>query len=348
MDYPSGGFGSMRYLRRAGEPAGYRIVQRTVADQIIFTGIGIHSGKPAVLSIGPGDPDSGYVFLRSGDDIAGDIEIRVGPGTLDGTQLCTAIGNGNGVRISTVEHLLSALSGLGIDNALITIDGPEVPAMDGSAEAFVDAIMQVGLREQAAARRFIRVTKPIRLQREDCFAEFHPHEGRRFEISIDYACDVIGRQEIAIDLDAARYRTDICRARTYGHMHDVERLWAAGLALGASLDNSVVVGDGKVVNAEGLRFADEFVRHKLLDAIGDLALAGLPILGLYRSYRGGHRLNADAVRALLADRTAHEVVTAPDHADSSASRAARRELVREGHAEPALGLAAPAFAPERS
>ncbi len=341
MDFPSGVTGNKRGSRGKKTAARYGLGQRTLADQIDFTGIGVHSGEPAILSIGPGDPDSGYIFLRSGDDVAGEAEIRVGPDTLDSTQLCTAIGNGNGIRISTVEHLLSALSGLGIDNALITIEGPEVPVMDGSAEAFVDAIASAGVRDQAAPRRFLRVKKPIRVQRDGCYAEFHPHDGRRFEIAIDYDCSVIGRQEIAVDLDAACYRSEICRARTYGHMRDVETLWAAGLALGASLDNSVVVGDDKVVNTEGLRFADEFVRHKLLDAIGDLALAGLPILGRYRSYRGGHRLNAEAVQALLADDAAHEIVT-------GSAPARRREKTAESHAEPALELAAPAFAPERS
>jgi len=317
------------------------VTQITLADRVDFSGIGVHSGKPATLSISPGDPNSGYLFVRSGEGVD-DVEIRIGPDALAGTNLCTTIGDGNGTRISTVEHILSALSGLGVDNALIEIDGPEVPVMDGSAEAFVDGIEQVGLRTQSAPRRYIRVTKPIRIQRDDCFAEFHPHDGRRFEIAIEYDCDVIGNQDIAVDLDAATFRSDICRARTYGHMRDVEKLWAAGQALGASLDNSVVVGDSEVVNTGGLRFADEFVRHKLLDAIGDLALAGMPILGLYRSHKGGHRLNADAVRALLADRDAYEIVT------GEAMTQKRPATAGDSHAELALELAAPTFAPERS
>jgi UDP-3-O-[3-hydroxymyristoyl] N-acetylglucosamine deacetylase len=221
------------------------------------------------------------------------------------------LGDPRGACVATVEHLLAALIGLGVDNVVIEIDGPEVPVMDGSARAFVDAVDQAGLVTQNAAKRFLKIRKPVRVEMGSAFAEFRPYEGCRFEIGIAYDCPVIGSQGIGIDLTPKRFRREIARARTYGYMKDVERLWAAGFALGSSLENSVVIGDGGVVNPEGLRYSDEFVRHKVLDALGDLALAGAPIRGLYRSYKGGHKLNAMALSALLQQKDAWAVVSAP-------------------------------------
>ncbi len=236
-----------------------------------------------------------------------------------------------------MEHLLAALAGLSIDNALIEIDGPEVPVMDGSARAFVEAVDQVGVAQQSAPRRFIRIDKPVRVELDSAYAEFRPLGRSRLEISIDYDCPVVGRQALGIDITPRNFRREIASARTYGYMRDVERLWAAGFALGSSLENSVVIGDGAVINPEGLRFPDEFVRHKVLDTIGDLALAGAPIRGLYRSHKGGHKLNALALSTLLQRADAWTLVSEP------AEREGRHQ---EGHAELSQGLAAAAFAPE--
>ena len=312
--------------------------QKTLRDRVTLNGIGVHSGKPVSMALCPADADTGIVFVRTNVPGCADIEIPAVSTSVSGTQLCTILGDPAVAFVATVEHLMSALSAIGIDNLAIEIDGPEVPVMDGSAEAFVEAIDEVGLEVQKAKRSYIRVTKPIRIEDGETYAEFRPHAGRRFEVTIEYDCSIIGRQSVDVDLTASAFRRDICRARTFGYMRDVEQLWAAGYALGSSLDNSVVIGDDGVVNPEGLRHDDEFVRHKLLDAIGDLALAGAPILGFYRSFKGGHRVNAMALAALLNDETAFEIVTLDDE----------RGERRKGQSEMLPGLAAAAYAPERS
>jgi UDP-3-O-[3-hydroxymyristoyl] N-acetylglucosamine deacetylase len=313
-------------------------VQRTLRDRVSVSGIGVHCGKPVSMTVCPADPDTGIVFIRS--DLPDAPEMRALFSSVGATELCTLLGDPAGVAVSTVEHLLAALSGLGVDNAIVEVDGPEVPVMDGSAERFVEAIDETGLIVQSAPRRFLRVKKPVRVEADGAYAEFRPFEGRRFEITIDYACQVIGQQRVVVDLTASIFRRDISRARTFGHIDSVERLWAAGLALGSSLENSVVIGNGAVINPEGLRYGDEFVRHKVLDAIGDLALAGAPVLGLYRSYRGGHRLNSQALRALLSDEEAWEVVMQPPRL-----RAPARQ---EGLGEALPGLATATFAADQS
>jgi UDP-3-O-[3-hydroxymyristoyl] N-acetylglucosamine deacetylase len=310
--------------------------QRTLKRRVTLSGIGVHSGSPVSVTLCPADVDNGISFLRTNVPNSPDIEIPARSDAVGSTELCTVLGDPNGVFVATVEHLLAALSGLAIDNALIEIDGPEVPVMDGSAMDFVDAVDQVGVVAQGAPRRFIRVDKPVRVELGDAFAEFRPLGRFRLEVSIDYDCPVVGRQALGIDITPKNFRQDVARARTYGYMRDVEKLWAAGFALGSSLENSVVIGDGAVVNPEGLRFPDEFVRHKVLDSIGDLALAGAPILGLYRSHKSGHKLNAMALSALLSRRDAWSLV----------SEQAERETRQEGHAELGQGLAAPVFAPE--
>jgi UDP-3-O-[3-hydroxymyristoyl] N-acetylglucosamine deacetylase len=218
---------------------------------------------------------------------------------------------------------------------IVEIDGPEVPVMDGSADPFIDAIDQVGVVALAAPRRYIRVLKPVRVDIGGGFGEFHPCEGTRIEVEIDFANPLIGRQAYAADIDGERFRKEIARARTFGFLADVEDLWARGFALGASLDNAVVIAEDRIVNPEGLRFADEFVRHKALDAIGDIALAGAPILGCYRSFKGGHRLNIKALARLLADETAFEIVELP----------VRRDV---GHADLPVGLGVAAYGPDVS
>ncbi|MEM1372189.1 MAG: UDP-3-O-acyl-N-acetylglucosamine deacetylase, partial [Pseudomonadota bacterium] len=211
-----------------------------------------------------------------------------------------------GNTVSTVEHLLAALHGMGVDNCYIEIDSKEVPIMDGSSRDFVDALDVAGLMELSAPRKYIRVIKPICVQDGDCLGEFTPNRaGFRLDVSIDFECPAIGRQNYVCDLSPRVFRTELSRARTFGFMRDVEQLWQKKLALGANLNNTVAIDDEhRVLNAGGLRYTNEFVRHKMLDAVGDLALAGLPILGTYRSVRGGHRLNANALKALLADKSA--------------------------------------------
>ena len=225
---------------------------------------------------------------------------------------------------STAEHLLAALRGLGVDNAIIEIDGPEVPIMDGSAAAFVDAIDQAGLTMRALPRRYIEVIKPVRVAKDEAHGELLPYDhGFRIEAEIDFDHPLIGRQALALDIEPETFRREIARARTFGFMKDVSKLWSAGYALGASFDNTLVVTDDRVLNPEGLRFADEFVRHKVLDAIGDLALAGQPLLATYRTVRGGHKLNHAVLSALMADRSAWRVVEAAEPVRRRAPRRCR-------------------------
>ena len=227
------------------------------------------------------------------------------------TEFATVLGDSEGPLVSTVEHVLAALRGMGVDNATIEIDGPEAPIMDGSAAAFVAAIDQAGVVSQSAPRRYIQVLKPVQVAVGDCFGELRPYaSGFRAEAEIDFANPVIGRQTYALELNPEGFRREVARARTFGFMNDTARLWRAGFALGASFENSVVFDEERLLNPEGLRFADECVRHKVLDAVGDLALAGLPLLGAYRSVRGGHKLNHAVLTALLADRTAWREVEA--------------------------------------
>ena len=307
--------------------------QTTLGGRIVLSGVGVHGGRPVSMALNPADSGTGIVFVRMGDPGDHDFEIPALSSHLGATELCTVLGDPQGRCVATVEHLLAALSALGVDNATIEIDGPEVPVMDGSAEAFVDAIDRVGLARQTAPRRFIRVLKPVRVDFGRAFAEFRPHPGRRFEVGIDFDCPVIGRQTAKVELTPASFRREVARARTFGHMRDVERLWAAGFALGSSLENTIVIGGNAVVNPEGLRYADEFARHKLLDAIGDLALAGLPILGAYKAHCSGHRLNLGVLEALFASRSNYAVI--------SGDR--RRET---GYAEIGNGIAVPAYAPD--
>jgi UDP-3-O-[3-hydroxymyristoyl] N-acetylglucosamine deacetylase len=310
--------------------------QRTLKERVGLSGIGVHSGVEVSITLCPAEPGSGISFLRVDQPDSLHAEIPARREAVGSTEFCTVLGDKNGVHVATVEHLVAALAGIGVDNCLIEIDGPEVPVMDGSARDFVEAIDQVGTIVQGAPKSLLRIDKPVRVENGQAFAEFLPCETRRLEISIDYDCPVIGRQAYAIDLTAESFRREIAEARTYGYLRDVERLWAAGFARGSSLENTVVVGDGEVVNPEGLRHPDEFVRHKVLDTIGDLALAGMPIQGLFRSHRGGHALNAKALSALLAESDAWSLLAASPE----------REGRPERRAEHAQGTVAAAFAPE--
>lgn len=281
--------------------------QTTIRSRVTLSGTGVHSGKPVTVHFNPADADTGIVFhLLSDGDVT---EIRALHSSVGSTDLSTVLGDLSGAHVATVEHLMATMLGLGIDNVLIDIDGNEVPILDGSAALYVDAFEQVGIERLAARRRYIRIVKPVRIDSGGSWAEFRPYDGTRFEVDIDFDSPAIGRQSLALDLDAESFRREVARARTFGFMKDVERLWAAGFALGSSLENSVVIGDDhRIINMEGLRYPDEFVRHKTLDALGDLALAGARFIGCFRSYRGGHKLNAAALRSLLADKTAYQIV----------------------------------------
>jgi UDP-3-O-[3-hydroxymyristoyl] N-acetylglucosamine deacetylase len=284
--------------------------QTTIAREIELMGTGVHSGAPVALILHPAEADTGYKFIvTKRGRLTAEIDAHVD--NVKSLTLCTVIGNDDGVTISTVEHLLAALRGLSIDNCYIEVDSKELPIMDGSSAPFVDAIDEAGVKELNAPRRFIKVLKPIRVEDGDCWGEIAPHSGFHLDVEIDFETPIIGRQRIVHEMSPGVFRHELSRARTFGFMSDVERLWKAGLALGANLSNTVALGDDRVINREGLRYPQEFVRHKMLDAVGDLALAGLPLLGAFRSVRGGHRLNANVLKALFADSAAWTVVQAP-------------------------------------
>jgi UDP-3-O-[3-hydroxymyristoyl] N-acetylglucosamine deacetylase len=314
--------------------------QTTLRARATVTGVGVHSGSPVNLTLGPASMDAGFIFVRTGLD-GRDREVRATAESVISTEFATVLGDRKGPLVATAEHVLAALRAMGVDNATIEIDGPEVPIMDGSAAAFVAAIDQAGIVAQSAPRRFIQVLKPVQVVMGDSFGELRPHaSGFRAEIEIDFANPVIGRQKYVLELSPEGFRRDICRARTFGFMNEVAHLWKAGFALGASFENTVVFDDERLVNPEGLRYADECARHKVLDAVGDLALAGLPLLAAYASVRGGHKLNHAVLTALIADRTAWRVVEA---------ETARRP---RAHAELGSGtvggIVAPAYGPEVS
>ena len=251
---------------------------------------------------------SQFVVSR-GRDVSGEIAADVR--AVSNTQLCTVLSGEDGVSVATVEHLLAALRGLSVDNVYVEIDSHEVPIMDGSSLAFVEAIDEIGIMELGAPRKFIKVLKPIRVEDGACWGELVPHSGFHLDVEIDFDSTIIGRQRLSFEMSPGVFRRELSRARTFGFMSDVERLWKAGLALGANLNNTVAIGDGRVMNREGLRDPLEFVRHKMLDAVGDLSLSGLPLLAAYRSVRGGHRLNSNVLQALFADPAAWTIVQAP-------------------------------------
>jgi UDP-3-O-[3-hydroxymyristoyl] N-acetylglucosamine deacetylase len=309
--------------------------QTTLRLPVSVTGIGVHSGQPATLTLSPADANTGIVFIRTGLE-GPDREISARPEAVIATDFATVLGDRNGPLVSTTEHVLAALRGLGVDNAVVEVDGPEAPIMDGSAAPFVAAIDQAGIVELSAPRRYIEVLKTVSVVAGESSAEIRPYaSGFRAEVEIAFA-EPIGRQALNVDVTPQAFRKDISRARTFGCMADVAKLWSAGYARGASFENSVVVDETRVLNPEGLRYADEFVRHKALDVVGDLALAGLPLLGAYRSVRGGHKLNHAVLSALMADRTAWRIVEA------------ERPRRARGHVEAVGGLVAPAYGPDVS
>jgi UDP-3-O-[3-hydroxymyristoyl] N-acetylglucosamine deacetylase len=281
--------------------------QRTLKSLVSASGVGLHTGQKVRITLRPAPVDTGVVFRRV--DLAVPVDIPARAELVGEARLASTLIKGE-VKVHTVEHLMSALGGLGVDNAFVDLDAPELPIMDGSASPFVLLIQQAGLEEQAAAKKFLRVTRRVEVKDGDKWARLDPYEGYRLSFSIEFRHPVIERstQAVTVDFAETSYLKEIARARTFGFMHEVEDLRDSGLALGGGLDNAVVLDEYRVLNSEGLRFADEFIRHKLLDAIGDLYLLGKPLLGAFTAHKSGHALNNRLLRAALADAAALELV----------------------------------------
>jgi UDP-3-O-[3-hydroxymyristoyl] N-acetylglucosamine deacetylase len=286
--------------------------QRTLAGEISFAGYGVHGAQPVTLTMGPAAPDSGFLIRR---DLGGGNFTKPVPvhhSRVSRTTLCTTIDLGDSISVATVEHVVSALTGMGVDNVLLTLDGPECPIMDGSAHPFASAILEVGLEIQPPQKKFLKVLRAVTVRNNDAFAALEPYNGRALDLEIEFDSKVIGRQRMIFDWTPRRYFDDVSRARTFGFVRDAKILRQAGYALGSSLDNSITLHEDRILNPGGLRYEDEFVRHKLLDAIGDLSLAGLPIWGRFRSYKGGHALNAHVLASLFSSEANYEIVSAED------------------------------------
>lgn len=277
--------------------------QRTLKGSVKATGVGLHTGEKVTMTLRPAPPNSGVVFRRT--DLPGEPSLRADALAVTDTRLCSALTSGP-FKVSTVEHLMSALAGTGVDNVFVDLSGSEVPIMDGSAGPFVFLIQSAGIEEQKAAKRFFRVLKSVEVRDGDKWARFDPYDGLRLSFTIEFEHPAIERtgQSMTFDLAEMSYQRDIARARTFGFMQEVELLRANGLALGGSLDNAIVMDEYRVLNQDGLRYTDEFVKHKVLDAIGDLYLVGQPLLAAFSAHKSGHELNNKLLRATLADRTA--------------------------------------------
>lgn len=288
-------------------------MQKTLKRPALLTGVGLHSGAPVSVRIVPAAPNSGIVFKRV--DIAqGDNEIPALWDRVVDTRLCTAIGNAAGARVATIEHLMAALRGCHIDNARVEIDGPETPVMDGSSAPFVEALLRAGVRDQLVPRRFLRIRRPVAVEDGDKCARLLPGAIPVFRGTIDFSHAAIGRQSCEMALVNGNFAHDLAEARTFGFLHEVEWMRANGLGRGGSMENAIVVGPEGILNPEGLRSPDEFIRHKLLDAVGDLYLAGMPILGEYEGVRAGHALNNALLHQLFANADAWDVITEQDPA----------------------------------
>jgi UDP-3-O-[3-hydroxymyristoyl] N-acetylglucosamine deacetylase len=281
--------------------------QRTLKSLVKSSGVGLHTGQKVRMVLRPAPPDTGIVFRRI--DLASPVSIPARAESVGEARLASTLIK-DGVKVHTVEHLMSALAGLGIDNAFVDLDAPELPIMDGSASPFALLIQQAGIEEQGAPKRFLRVRKTVEVKEGDKWARLEPYEGLRMSFSIEFRHPVIDRstQSVTVDFAETSYLKEIARARTFGFMHEVEDLKDSGLALGGGLDNAVVLDEHSVLNSDGLRFADEFIRHKLLDAIGDLYLLGRPLLGAFTAHKSGHALNNKLARAALAEAGALETV----------------------------------------
>ncbi len=286
--------------------------QTTLGDVVEMSGVGLHSGKQVKLVVRPAPADHGIVFIRTDIEDQAQASIPALCASVCEVTLSSKIGNAFGHKVGTVEHLMAALAFLRIDNAIIEVDASEVPIMDGSAQPFVNAIGKVGTREQSVARRVVRIKKPVRVQQGDSFCEIVPDDERVFEAEIDFESGAIGRQSYELKLDDERVDDDVVNARTFCMLQQVEAMHEAGLALGGSMDNAIVVDGDEVLNEDGLRSEREFVQHKLLDAVGDLYLTGLHLIGRYRGYKSGHALHNELLNALFNEPEAFELVSLAD------------------------------------
>ncbi len=291
------------------------IKQRTLKNTIRATGVGLHTGEKVYLTLRPAEPNTGIFFRRV--DLAEPITIKATPKNVGETTLSTTLVSGN-VKISTIEHLLSAFAGLGIDNAVIDVSAPEVPIMDGSAGPFVFLLQSAGVEEQNSPKHYIRIKRSVRVEDGDKWAEFNPFEGFKVTFTIDFEHPAFGEdvKTATMDFSSTTFVKEVSRARTFGFMKDIDMLRKNNLALGGSLENAIVVDDHKILNEDGLRSADEFVKHKILDAIGDLYLLGHSLIGEFTGYKSGHGLNNKLLRALLDDKDAWEMVTFEEEAEA--------------------------------
>jgi UDP-3-O-[3-hydroxymyristoyl] N-acetylglucosamine deacetylase len=291
------------------------IRQRTLKNIIRASGVGLHTGEKIHLTLRPAKADSGIVFVRS--DIEDSPEIKACIENVGDTQLSTTLEK-DGIKVSTVEHLLSAIAGLGIDNLYVELSGPEVPIMDGSAGPFVFLLQSAGIQEQDVAKKFVRIKKHLRVTDQDRWAEFQPYDGFKVAFTIDFDHPVFqaGPQFAEIDFSSTSFVKEVSRSRTFGFLRDFEYLRAQNLALGGSLDNAIAVDDQKILNEDGLRYEDEFVKHKILDAIGDLYLLGHSLIGSFKGYKSGHELNNILLSTLINDPTAWEEVTFEEHSNN--------------------------------
>lgn len=292
------------------------IKQRTLKQTVKVTGIGLHSGKKVTLTLRPAPANTGIIYART--DLNPVVYFPASAESIRDTQLCTCMVNDDGVRISTVEHLNAAMSALGLDNLIVEVDAAEIPIMDGSSSPFIYLLLDAGIEEQNAAKKFIRIKQSVRVEEGDKWAEFKPYsQGLKLDFTIDFTHPMITKEvrNYKMDFSAQNFIRQLSRARTFTFMKDVEYLQSIGLALGGSLDNAIVLDEYRILNEEGLRFKDELVRHKMLDAIGDLYMCGYNILGDFSAYKSGHGLNNKLLRALLANQEAWEFVTFEDPAD---------------------------------
>lgn len=279
--------------------------QRTLSEPVTCQGVGVHSGAVVNLTLRPAPADHGIVFVRT--DLPRPVAIPALADFVVDTSMATTLGR-DGVKVGTVEHLLSALAALGVDNVRVELDGPEVPVMDGSAAAFVEMVARAGLRELEAPRGYLVIKKPVSVVDGDKEASLTPARHFRISCTIDFKHPSISAQSFEVEVSERHFLRDICRARTFGFLRDVEMLKKMGLARGGSLDNAIVMDEQRILNPEGLRFPDEFVRHKILDAIGDVSLFGRPVVGHLKAFKTGHALNHKLVKKVLADPTCYEVV----------------------------------------
>ena len=280
--------------------------QQTIRKSFSLNGIGLHSGKKVKIIVEPAKVNNGIKFIRT--DLKKDNIVPALWSNVSSTNLCTTISNEKGVSVSTIEHLMSALSGMHIDNALIEIDGPEVPIMDGSSKVFVELIEKVKLIEQNSQRKILKVIKEIKVENNESYAKIIPHKEFSVDFEIEFDSHLINKQSCHLQLINGNYKSDISKARTFGFEEDVNYLRSNGFALGGNLDNAVVVGKDKILNKEGLRYKDEFVRHKILDSIGDLYLAGYPVQGYFYGKKSGHFLNNELLKKLLSSESNYKII----------------------------------------